>query len=173
MIVSVRGTGDRSVGIFPHEFEFEYPDLENLFANTPEARESTRKILAEAIGEIEADKVGIYFEDECPDCRTAGYIKAVPPGFSMNPAGPYPGTPSHCSNPKCISNMPDPDLIIDPEITYDKLEELLREKKATLIVDHVNHREITYNGNWYHCGWNSKKQGDTVMGWIVYKVEAI
>ena len=65
-------------------------------------------------------------------------------------------------------------------MTYKELERLYRQGKATLPVDHINHREFVYNGIRYFCGWDSTKDEtykpteDTdpaykVNGWILYK----
>ena len=69
-------------------------------------------------------------------------------------------------------------------MTIDKLESLYREGRATLPVDHVNHREYVYSGVRYFMGWSSqrdtayvKKTWDApeykVAGWLLYKQEVI
>jgi hypothetical protein len=52
--------------------------------------------------------------------------------------------------------------------SYQELEKLYHEGKATMPVDHANHREIVKDGWRYFCMWSSK-QSD--MDWHVYKVE--
>jgi hypothetical protein len=52
--------------------------------------------------------------------------------------------------------------------SYEHLEALYREGKATMPVDRINHREIVLTGWRYFCLYSSKK-GE--IGWHVYKVE--
>lgn len=58
-------------------------------------------------------------------------------------------------------------------ITYDDLEVAYREGKATMPVDHINHRELILDGTRYYAGWESTLDPRTgkVWGWIVYKYE--
>lgn len=67
-------------------------------------------------------------------------------------------------------------------MTPEELEKLYQEGKATLPINHINHREFVYNGMRYFCGWDSTKDltykptevGDPaykVRGWILYKQE--
>lgn len=68
MKIIITGLGDMSVGIRPLYFEFDYPGLEQILEDNPEFRESTRQTLIKAFTEIEDDKVGVVFKDECPEC---------------------------------------------------------------------------------------------------------
>ena len=52
--------------------------------------------------------------------------------------------------------------------TYAELEQLYRDKKATMPVDEINHREFVLTGWRYFCLWNSEADA---MGWHVYRVE--
>jgi hypothetical protein len=67
-------------------------------------------------------------------------------------------------------------------MTHDDLIRLYKAGKATLSVDHVNHREFVYNGVRYFVGYSSKRNPCyvktswdaneyEVLGWIVYKQE--
>ena len=51
--------------------------------------------------------------------------------------------------------------------TYDQLEQAYRDKRATMPVDHINHREFVFSGIRYFCGWDSR----TNPAWFVYKQE--
>lgn len=58
--------------------------------------------------------------------------------------------------------------------SYQELERLYRDGKATMPVDHINHREVVYKGVRYFVGWSSEKTllpsvDYPVVGWIVYK----
>jgi alpha-L-arabinofuranosidase len=52
--------------------------------------------------------------------------------------------------------------------TYAELEQLYRDKKATMPVDEINHREFVQTGWRYFCLRSSEADA---MGWHVYKVE--
>ena len=67
-------------------------------------------------------------------------------------------------------------------ITYEQLVNLCQEKKATLVVNRINHREFIYDGRRYIAGYNSERDPRykqtswdepiyKVMGWLVYNVE--
>lgn len=61
--------------------------------------------------------------------------------------------------------------------TYDFLEKEYQNKRATLPIDHINHREFVKDGIRYFCGYSSQraetfKDGSyKVQGWMVYKSE--
>lgn len=64
--------------------------------------------------------------------------------------------------------------------THDDLINAYQTGKATLEVDHINHREFVMNGNRYFCGYSSQQDSTytpktaddseyKVQGWLTYK----
>ena len=87
MKIEIVERGDPSVGIPPNTITIDWPGLENYVDSLQ--RNGLRRQLREFFEGWCDGPFQVYLEDECEDCGQSTLIR------------------DHCTNPKCISNMPD------------------------------------------------------------------